>query len=218
VNDDEVHLWHARVPPSSFDETLAGVRLVLTPAEIVTAMRFRDESHRVLYAFSHALLRTLLARYLGREPVIVATRNGKPELADRALRFNLSHTDGHVLVGITRTADLGVDIENHDTRNDEVARMVFTPEELRTPMDFCERWTRKEAFAKARGEGLSIDLQRFAFTPELSCDFDDASAWSFHTFRPGDECRASAAVRMRNVRWIVRTVPSPRDAGRGDCV
>jgi 4'-phosphopantetheinyl transferase len=207
VNENEVHLWHARVPPSSFDELLGRVRLVLTPAEIVRATRFRFDAHRVLYAFSHALLRTLLTRYLGREPMIVETTSGKPELSDPALRFNLSHTEGHVLIGVTREADLGVDIENNDARNDEnVARMVFTPEELRTPMDFCERWTLKESFAKARGEGLSIDLKRFAFTPRFSCEFDDAEAWSFYTFKPEEECCASAAVRMVNPKWILRSL------------
>lgn len=207
MNDDEVHLWHARVPSSSFDELLGRLRFVLTPAEIVQAMRFRFAPQRVLYAFSHALLRTLLGRYLGRDPLIVETANGKPELSDRALRFNLSHTEGHVLVGITRNADLGVDIETIDARNDEnVARVVFTAEELQAPMEFCERWTLKEAFAKARGEGLSIDLQRFAFTPRFTCEFDDAEEWSFHTFKPAEECCASAAVRMRNTKWVVRSL------------
>ena len=126
------------------------------------------------------------------------------------------------VVGVTGRADIGVDIEAVDSNRDlhALAERIFTPSELaewnRDRATFFERWTLKEAYAKARGVGLAIDLQRFGFDlgsggPSLQCaaDFDDPAAWQMYTFTPAEGYRAAAAVRCRreaNVEWRVCAV------------
>ncbi len=210
----DVDLQWAVVPERGFDELFPRLRADLSDDEIAATQRFVFERHRLLYAFSHAFLRRTLSRLLGcatRDLIIVARPHERPELADRALRFNLSHTMGMVLVGVTDTADIGVDAERLD-RHTEVSALapaVFTPEE-RARWDgsreaFFDRWTLKESYIKARGLGLSLDLQTFGVVtsdpPRLIGE--DASEWTLVSFAPAATHRAAAAVRATDVRWRI---------------
>jgi 4'-phosphopantetheinyl transferase len=99
---------------------------------------------------------------------------GKPSLSGQhsGLRFNLSHSGGIALVAVTLERELGVDLEQYsESKADEaVAEKYFSPrefacfdavsEDLRTRV-FLNCWTRKEAYIKARGMGLSIPLNSF---------------------------------------------------------
>lgn len=213
-----VHLWWSE--PSA--DAASDLRVLLSAEEIDTANRFRFERHRTLYVFAHGMLRTTLASYTDEEPgALVFERGGKgrPELRGRAVRFNLSHTEGLVLIGVTRDGDLGVDAECIDAgreSDEQLAARVFTPGEManwRADRAFFERWALKEAYIKARGDGLSLDLQRFGFPslgerPRMESDFGDVDEWQFFSFAPTPEHRAAAAVRVRDgspVTW--RTFP-----------
>jgi 4'-phosphopantetheinyl transferase len=117
-----------------------------------------------------------LARYLGRSPQEVRFRyavQGKPALeGDSDLSFNVSHTDGLALMGFVKRRSIGVDLENLD-RKIEVERLAerfFSDRErqaLRTlrgdelQAAFFRCWTRKEAYIKAKGGGLSLPLHQF---------------------------------------------------------
>jgi 4'-phosphopantetheinyl transferase len=213
VIDVELH-WSA-VPESGFAERFPSLRTDLSDDEIAAAQRFLFERHRLLYAYSHVFLRRVLGRALSRTPreiAIAGARNERPELADRALRFNLSHTAGLVLVGITAAADLGVDVESIDRNTDVVtlAPNVFTPAECamwdRTRETFFDRWTLKESYIKARGLGLAIDLQTFGVHPgpPPALISADANEWSLLSFAPTPTHRAAACVRARDVRWTVQ--------------
>ncbi|HEX8616442.1 MAG TPA: 4'-phosphopantetheinyl transferase superfamily protein, partial [Thermoanaerobaculia bacterium] len=215
-----VHLYWTEVADRGYEELLPRVRTLLDESELARAARFLFERDRVLFATTHAFLRIVLARHTGGALTFVATDHGKPELTDRRVRFNLSHTRGLVLVGITGSADLGVDVEVIDERNRErglhsLAARVFTERERRTWTGgaewFYERWTMKEAYIKARGFGLTLDLQAFGFRdeePRLDChpEFDDPAQWQFHTFTPTQTHRAAAAIRVapgERVQWSV---------------
>lgn len=211
----DVHLHWIEVPTEGYDALLARVGHILTEHELARANRFLFERDRILYATAHAFLRTLLPRYTASELAFVETHKGKPELADRSIRFNLSHTRGLVLVGITQTADLGVDVERMDARDMEgVARRVYTEREIaawqRDPEWFFDRWTLKESYIKARGFGMSLDLKAFGFRddePRLECapEFDDPAEWQFTSFVPTPQHRAAAAIRIAAgtpVRWV----------------
>jgi 4'-phosphopantetheinyl transferase len=211
----DVHLHWIEVPSDGYEALLPRIGGMLSAEELARANRFRFERDRVLFATAHAFLRTLLPRYTASELTFVEMEKGKPELRDRSVRFNLSHTRGLVLVGITASADLGVDVERMEDRDLEgLAKRVYTEREISTwkrdPEWFFDRWTLKEAYIKARGAGLSLDLQAFGFRdgePHLECapDFDDSAAWQFTSFAPTPAHRAAAAIRIAAgapVRWI----------------
>lgn len=204
----DVYLHWIEVPDRGHDELLARVLPMLSESEAARADRFRFERDRVLFATAHAFLRTILTRYTGAQPAFVESDHGKPELADRAVRFNLSHTRGVVLAGVTTTADLGVDVERMGERDlQSLAARVFNERERATwdgtPEWFFERWTLKEAYLKARGVGLSLDLQAIGLEAERA-------QWQFRTFAPTPAHRAAAAVRSATaVRWITRREEFP---------
>jgi 4'-phosphopantetheinyl transferase len=196
-----VHV-HLATPPWTCDVSL------LSEEERAIAARFVFERDRTLYLAAHAFLHATLTAYLGRNPLFARDANGRPELSDRTLRFNLSHTEGMVAVAVTREADVGVDVERIRPVDDLLAKAVFTAEELHAwPGDarsFFERWTLKEAYVKARGRGLSIDLQSFGFAGDrLVCSDDDANAWSSFTLAPTAAHRAAVVVRDAAARLTV---------------
>jgi 4'-phosphopantetheinyl transferase len=223
----DVHLHWIEVPSEGYEDLLSRVGGILSEEELERANRFHFEPDRVLFATAHAFLRTLLPRYTDSELVFVELEKGKPELRDRSVRFNLSHTRGLVLVGITATADLGVDVERMEKRDLEgLSRRVYTEREVRSwrgdPEWFFDRWTLKEAYIKARGMGLSLDLKAFGFTedgPRLECapEFDDASGWQFTSFAPTAAHRAAAAIRIAAgspVRWLTTREEFPASRPR----
>jgi 4'-phosphopantetheinyl transferase len=142
---------------------------LLSEDERGRAARFRFDMHRRRFVACRALLRRRLAEELGTAPRDVSFQYGpfgKPALAsESALRFNVSHSDRYALLGLARGRDLGLDIERVRALDDldRLAETVFSAaerEELsRVPTwsrseAFFNGWTRKEAYIKARGDGL----------------------------------------------------------------
>ena len=202
----DVHLHWIEVPTDGYQELLARVGGILSETELARANRFHFERDRVLFATAHAFLRTLLPRYTDSPLTFVEMEKGKPELVDRSVRFNLSHTRGLVLVGVTATADLGVDVERMDARDlPGLAKRVYTQRESKNWKGdrewFFDRWALKESYIKARGLGMSLDLKAFGFSegePRLECapEFDDPAEWQFTSFAPTPAHRAAAAIRI----------------------
>lgn len=179
----EVHLWQIHMIAPD-DEILRG-RSVLSPEEAERADRFHFDKHRRRFIVAHAAMRTILSSYLNVSPSDVAFSygpKGKPalsaDLEKSGIRFNLSHSGDYALLGVTRNHTLGVDIEfiNHDFGTEEIATRFFSPGEIETlhavpdaqkSPAFFTCWTRKEAYIKAVGDGLSIPLDSFdvAFAP-----------------------------------------------------
>jgi 4'-phosphopantetheinyl transferase len=159
---------------------LTRYRDLLRPEELERMRRFRQARHSHQHLVARALLRHVLALYLPVPPVALrfATNDfGKPHLvapASHAPCFNLSHTDGRVVVALAADGDIGVDIEAPPRTPVplEVANRYFAPGEVeqleRTPAllqagRFLDFWTLKEAYIKACGEGMSIPLDHFAY-------------------------------------------------------
>jgi 4'-phosphopantetheinyl transferase len=150
---------------------------ILSNDELQRADRFVFESHRRRYLSSHVALRLILAGYVSADPAslaIVAHHDGRPILRAPSGRvhFNLSHSGDVALMAVSRSAQVGVDIEvlreipdflaiarNHFA-NTEVEHLLRLPPELRLA-GFYVTWTRKEAFVKALGLGLSYPLDAF---------------------------------------------------------
>lgn len=237
-----VHIWRAwlDVPPELLNE----LGSALAPDERARAARFRRERDRCRYAAGRGILRALLARYLGvapEEPAFRYGAHGRPELAgqveDAGLRFNLSHSDGLALYAFARGRDVGIDVEavRDDVATLKLARRFFSPaesaalqrlrEEDRTE-GFFACWTRKEAFLKARGDGLSLPLDSFEVTLapgepaallRTHWDAAEAARWSMAALSPAEGFKAALAVagQRPEIRCFQWSPPAfmPPDAG-----
>jgi 4'-phosphopantetheinyl transferase len=171
----EVHVWLADL--ATTPSTRHSLWHVLEENEKARALAFRFPVHRERFVVARGTLRLILARYLDEAPARLRfeTRSyGKPILAghDRDLRFNVSHSEDVALYAVTEAREVGVDIERmrEDLPIEEIARHSFSPAEREALLDlpmaqrrpaFFACWTRKEAYLKARGEGLSLPLDAF---------------------------------------------------------
>ncbi len=177
LQKDQIHLWRVdldglSVPP----QQCLGV---LSVDERERAERFRFELHRQRFVRCRYLLRTLLAGYIGTQAqcvTFVYSSYGKPNLGGEhqssSIRFNVSHSDRMGLLGFTLGRQIGVDIEaiRQDIDVEQISARFFSEverralarlsQELKVPA-FFRCWTRKEAFIKAKGEGLSLPLADF---------------------------------------------------------
>jgi 4'-phosphopantetheinyl transferase len=173
----EVHVWQRRLecPPLEVEF----YRQVLSPDEVTRARRFRFDSDRNEFIVGRGTLRTLLGQYLSVPPNDLHfsySAFGRPCVVDHkaaaALDFNISHSGGMALLAFARGRQIGVDIERvrQDFMIGEIADRFFSaaeraalrelPEDQRHAA-FFRCWTRKEAFIKALGEGLSHPLDQF---------------------------------------------------------
>lgn len=180
LHDRDVHVWgvHRDRYPVWAERCWA----VLSADERQRAGRFHFDRDRELSVLARGLLRQLLSAYAARpaaELRFTYTKYGKPVVADLdEPHFNVSHSDDVVLLAFTRLAPVGVDVEaiRQLPDRDGLAARVFSPRELSrfraTPIPYRDRlffhgWTRKEAFIKAVGEGLSYPLDAFDVSFEL---------------------------------------------------
>jgi 4'-phosphopantetheinyl transferase len=169
-----VHLWKRRLDASAAELSACYERLSMEEQE--RARRFRVERPRNEFVLTRGTLRFLLARYLGGTPQDIRFRyavQGKPALeGESSLSFNVSHTNGLALLAFVRQRAIGVDVENvaRKTEAERLAERFFSErerqalrrlegDELRAAFFRC--WTRKEAYIKAKGEGLSLPLHQF---------------------------------------------------------
>src|SRR6476659_2394037 len=170
----EVHLWQASLDgrPADIFESF------LSADELDRANRFHFAADRIHFIVARGLLRNLLAAYLGincAELRFSYGAKGKPFLlldGQTQINFNLSHSHGRAAFAFSRGRELGVDLEfvKEDFEAELIATRFFSrsevlalrlvPAELRNQA-FFNCWTRKEAYIKARGEGLSMPLDQF---------------------------------------------------------
>jgi 4'-phosphopantetheinyl transferase len=146
----------------------------LSSAEMARAERFSRDDLRDRYIVGRATLRVLLGRRLGRPPAAVVLERGargRPFAADaNGLDFNVSHTEGVALIGMTVGVRIGVDVE-HAARAlnvEGIARKFMAPAEQRELAELepdarrralLRLWTCKEAMSKATGDALSAPFR-----------------------------------------------------------
>lgn len=218
-----VHVWVADVSETAANERW---REVLSPDEQERAARFRFAKDRVQYSASRGILRLLLSRCLKTKPTDIRfsyNDHGKPFLPDEQnpakLQFNIAHSHGLALCAFTLDRPIGVDIEQirPEVATQEIAERFFAPEEVHTLLQlqpseqaatFFECWTRKEAFIKARGLGLSLPLNQFVVAfgpgakPALVSAKDDpqaSSRWSIADLQPASGYKGAVAVESRDL-------------------
>lgn len=166
----QVHVWRSRLTGEVQDRVE-----LLSEDERRRASRFRYEIHRARFIEARGLLRRLLGGYLDVDPEEIEfayADHGKPYLEGTDVFFNLSHAGDFAVFAFTRHAKVGIDVEAIDDDLDlrGLARRFFSQAEWvalssleanQWPSAFFTIWTRKEAFVKAVGEGLSIPLSDF---------------------------------------------------------
>lgn len=201
VSDRDVHIWKIDLA-----RELTAVGSSLSAEEHERAARFRFETDRQRFKTARGALRLILSYYLRCAPGELKfgqTEYGKPFFTnpyDSSLRFNLSHAGDVALLAVTRGREVGIDVElmRPDFATHEIAEHFFSPFEVaalahikpsQKTRAFFTCWTRKEAYVKARGEGLSMPLDMFDVTvgPGLVAamlhnrsDSSETSRWIFH--------------------------------------
>ncbi|HEX7980348.1 MAG TPA: 4'-phosphopantetheinyl transferase superfamily protein [Gemmatimonadaceae bacterium] len=182
LTGDAVHVWRVSLGSAAAAEKLWPL---LSDDEQTRARRFFQERHRRRYIIAHGALRQILASYLDRAAESIAFMcgaNGKPSIIEssayaRRLEFNLSHSGDLALVAVAWDRPIGVDLEEweRDMNHLELAERFFSPverEALRalapSPDDlvrgFFAAWSRKEAYLKATGHGVTRGLHHFDVT------------------------------------------------------
>jgi len=176
-----VEVWQIALAASA--SMIEQARNCLPAAELARARSFRDENAQRRHILAHAALRCLLANKSNCDPREITFQigpHGKPALAaahGAPLHFNLSHSGELALVAISKTAEVGADVEYIRPLRDPIAlaKRYFTPGELSeltsTPQAertdcFFRLWTQKEALLKATGQGIANGLQRFEVTSQ----------------------------------------------------
>jgi 4'-phosphopantetheinyl transferase len=205
----EVHAWRASVDLA--ESQIAAMAETLSVDEQNRAGKFYFERDRCSFIVTRGILRTLLGRYLDQSPSRLRFcygPQGKPALTQDSgadtLRFNLSHSHGMALFALARDREVGVDLERirPGLASEEIAERFFSPREVfmlrKVPLEmrveaFFNCWTRKEAYVKATGKGLSLPLDEFvvslapgepAALLETITDYREASRWCLRSLAP----------------------------------
>ena len=217
IQPSEAHVWRLKLNAHWTRE----LDDVLSQDDRARAARFRFERDRRRFSVARASLRMTLSRYLRLKPAAVKFESnafGKPYLVaiqnKDALRFNLSHSHEMALLAVASGREVGIDIEfmRADFATNEIAETFFSraeiqqlravAPELRTRA-FFNCWTRKEAYVKARGLGLSLPLDQFdvSLVPGAPAalldnrpDQGEVSRWSFQELFAAPDYAAALAV------------------------
>lgn len=183
--------WWTNVRVTSGDVEIVMVRLdagagrvrvlsgLLSEDERRRLSHFAFDRDRRRFAVARGTLREILAERLSADPAAITFeygRHGKPALgqpfSSSGVRFNVAHTDDIAVFALTHEREVGVDVESVRAMPDAdlVAEHFFSEAETAVfrrlaPSDrlagFYACWTRKEAFIKARGDGLHFPLHEF---------------------------------------------------------
>lgn len=216
----DVHVWRASLDQAPV--IVERLSQLLSDDEHVRANRFHFETDRKHFTVARGWLRLLISRYQEIPPADIQFSygaHGKPQLATSTARvhpfnFNLAYSGAVALYAFTRVGEVGVDVEliRPDFTGDDVAQRFFSPAECACLNDlsaelrhaaFFNCWTRKEAFIKAIGIGLSLPLDQFDVTLSpaepaklIRTRWDDsvAARWSLKAIDVGSDYAAAVAV------------------------
>lgn len=232
LQSDQVDVWVTRSDPSR--DLLGHLETTLSSDERQSAAKFHFPADRDRFITAHGCLRDVLGRYLHCEPQLLdfsANSYGKPVLREHKLEFNLSHSGDFVLIAITQERKIGVDAERirQGISSHVIAQQYFSKAEVAElqalPMEqrvsaFFTCWTRKEAYIKAQGLGLSMPLESFdvSLTPNEPAilratrpDAEEASRWTLFSLELDPQYAAAVAVSgqgldLRLWNWNLQAV------------
>jgi 4'-phosphopantetheinyl transferase len=228
---ERVDLWFVHLPSGSCAPLRADGWLSAEERQAAAALS--RPAARLLRIVGYSARRAVLSLYLSQHPwawQFFTGTHGRPELVPipgvPCVSTSVSHTEGMVVIGVTKAGLLGVDVERIDRRRRalEIARRCFDPEEVAAlqalPVEmrhgfFAALWSLKESYLKARGVGIwgGIDLgacrfdirgdaeEQILFHPGRNTH-DRAGQWRFFLFRPIADYCAAVAVRSRKMHSL----------------
>lgn len=226
LDEGVVHVWKLHIPDAEF--AVKHLRTLLSEDEKERAARFRFEHLERSFATVRGVLRMILEKYTGNPADRIQLRygeKGKPLLmVPSRIQFNVSHSGDLAVFALTLDCDLGIDIEKIRPIPDrqEIASRFFCREEARElaslstneqERGFFLCWTRKEAYIKAIGDGLSSPLDAFQVTLKpgetarfvhFRTDPDSTNQWSLHNLDLDPLYAAAVAYRAQE-RKVVAT-------------
>ena len=219
----KINLQHLNPDQSSYNR-------FLSDQELEKSKRFYFEKDQRRYVQSHAILRMILGEILGVSPItlqFISNRFGKPYISSQhgysELFFNLSHSQSGVVIAVSQGIECGVDIEyQRDVfPSREIAEHFFSKVEIRSLLalppeqqkeGFFNCWTRKEAFIKAKGQGLTIPLDSFdvSLVPgeaarllQSRLEPDDSERWSLVHLDTWNQYSSALCAQSKNISYVI---------------
>lgn len=216
-----MQVWSAYI--SDFETRSRELENLLSKEEVCRAGRFCFQKDRLGFVVAHGILRNLLGRYLSIWPGLIQFEydfNGKPILPEagdlKSVSFNISHSHNLAVFAFSKFSSIGVDVEYVRIMQDfyEIADHYFHPKENEMlqnipPFErnaaFFDCWTRKEAFIKATGEGMSRPLDSFEVSVNgkneseihsIDDDITEAAKWSLLPFKPARGYVGAVAAKI----------------------
>jgi len=217
LQPDQVHVWS--VCKSTHEDRLLMYWELLDATEKERALKFRFRKDRYCFIIARGVLRKLLSIYLDVTPVEIKFqfgRNGKPYVNHPSdIKFNISHSGDTILLGFVQRYSIGIDVEYTKRKVDveKIAQLFFSEEEVSSlfaldqayhTQAFYNCWTRKEAFIKAEGSGLSFPLDQFvvsldstkeATLIDTKWDKKEKEKWALNTIEPGKDYIGAVSVK-----------------------
>jgi 4'-phosphopantetheinyl transferase len=225
----EAHIWQADLESLALPEKWAET---LSEDECERAIRFRFDRDKRHFIICRTLLRVLLGNYLGVAPAYTVfhySSHRKPSVATPTsdIRFNLSHSGERAVFAFIRGRELGIDVEQirQDFEAQSIAERFFSSAErealARIPhgirhQAFFHCWTRKEAFVKAKGDGLFLPLDQFdvSLVPgqpaqllDTRPDGEERQRWSLSALEVGDQYAGALVVEGPTVKLVNYWIP-----------
>jgi len=216
LSENEIHIWRADL---ELDEYFQSSFLkLLSPDEKNRAEKFRFAKDSRNFIAARGMLRSFIGKYLEINPAEISfqySNFGKPGIANNnSLQFNISHSQNIALFAFARTFNIGIDVEfvNPNIEAKDIATNFFSTNEIRNllalpaeqqTLGFFNCWTRKEAFIKAVGEGLSFPLDKFEVSLEpdkpaklLATHWEPeaVSKWSLYSMLPATDFVGCLAI------------------------
>jgi 4'-phosphopantetheinyl transferase len=230
--EKDVHIWAANLDQPV--QRISQLEKLLSSDEMNRARQFKFEKDRNRFIAGRGLLRTVLGSYLNAEPAqldFTYSPRGKPALkipsGHGTLHFNVAHSKDLILIALARACAVGVDVEWIHPISDieDIATRFFTNREAgeltALPHDermtaFFSLWTRKEAYLKATGDGISEMLKdvEISFLPEkpaqvlaISGNAQAAERWTLLNLAPASGFAAALAAEAKDLCFSCRQWP-----------
>ncbi len=226
INNNQAHLWYICPEKVADVDKFKSFFEVLSEQEKSRQQKFVFEKDRHLFLVAHAFVRFCLSKYAAVKPEEWTFREneyGKPyvdyKINGFPLKYNLSHTEGLIACLITLQHEVGVDVESVRVDKDrlDIAERFFSRDEfldlksIRPDLRhkrFCEYWTLKEAYVKARGIGISLSLDKFFFSLNKKDDirisfyddrYDKGDGWQFSLSELKDKFICASAIKSNGI-------------------
>ena len=229
ISKEQVHVWCACLEQR--ESRIQQLESILSDEEQCRAQRFYFQKDRDHFIVARGVLRDILCRYLNRQAEqlnFCYNEYGKPMLAKNfgGLSFNVSHSGNVAIYAVTCGREVGIDVEQirADFAEEPIAKRFFSPAEVAVFSDLAAHekkeaffccWTRKEAFIKATGKGVSFGLDNFdvSLAPDkpaallsVKGDKKEAARWSLRNLDIQPDYKAALAVkghdwRLQSWQW-----------------